>query len=244
MYLLLLAFLLAISTLLVGQTGPQLTANVVVDSVGITNDSLVSSEHLQQLRQEITKQQFGETAEIAQRARYELQKEGYFKADVTTSDSLVLSETPGQRIIAVTLRITEGQQYRLAGINFAHNSVFTSSQLRLAFPNGSASRVCPSNLYSFPAGLPRTLFGLFSRRGFGFRRHPWKAHCGVPIAGGSWRRSRSMNLGRRLPGRVSLPVAVPPVTLSDLANQSAFGFRVTTVAISNAPSTRAASEED
>ena len=79
MYLPLLVFLLAISSLLVGQTSSQLTANVAVESVRITNDSIVSSELLQQLREEITKRQYGEEAEIAERARYEMQKEGYFK---------------------------------------------------------------------------------------------------------------------------------------------------------------------
>jgi outer membrane translocation and assembly module TamA len=135
MYLLLLAFLFAISPLLVGQTDPQFPPKVVVENIGITNDSLVSSENLQQLREEITKQQYGKDAqdEIAERARYELQKEGYFKADVITSDLQLQNEAPGQRTVAVTLRINEGQQYRLEQINFVHNRVFASSQLRPAF---------------------------------------------------------------------------------------------------------------
>ena len=45
----------------------------------------------------------------------------------------MLNETPGQRTVAVTLRINEGQQYRLEQINFVHNRVFASSQLRQAF---------------------------------------------------------------------------------------------------------------
>ena len=135
MYRLLLAFLFSTSGLLIGQSGPAFTNNLVVENISITNDSLVSSEHLQQLRREITKQQYGENAEdeVAERARYELQKEGYFKADVTTSDVQVLNEAPGQRTVAVTLRISEGQQYRLKQIDFVHNRVFASSQLRQAF---------------------------------------------------------------------------------------------------------------
>ena len=135
MYPLLLAFLLAISPLLGGQTASKLSATLVVEDIRITSDSLVSSEHLQQLRQEIAKQQFGDNAkyEIASSARYELQKEGYFKCNVTTSDLEVVNETPGHSVVTVTLRIDEGQQYRLQQIRFVHNSVFASPQLRQAF---------------------------------------------------------------------------------------------------------------
>jgi len=135
MYFLLLAYLFSISPALVGQTAPQLTAKLVVQSIEITNDSLVSSEDLPRLQQEITKQQYDENGrdEIAARARYELQKEGYFKAEVTTSDLQVLNETPAQRTVAVTLRINEGQQYLLEQIKFTGNRVFASSQLRQVF---------------------------------------------------------------------------------------------------------------
>jgi Surface antigen variable number repeat len=133
MYLL-LAFLLSISTLLIGQAAPQ-SVKLSVASVGITSDSLVSSEHLQQIQQEIANREYPATAEdeIAQVARYELLKDGYFKAEVSISDVTVLSETPGQRTVTVTLQINEGQQYRLARITFKHNTVFPSSQLRQAF---------------------------------------------------------------------------------------------------------------
>lgn len=136
MYLLLLVFVFSISSLLVGQTDPHVTANLVVKSVEITNDSLVSSEHLHRLQQEITKHAYRESAQdkIAARARYELLKQGYFKADVSVSDLHVLSETPDQRTVAVTLRISEGQQYRLAQIDFSYNTAFASAQLRKAFP--------------------------------------------------------------------------------------------------------------
>ena len=135
MYLLLLAFVFSISTLLVGQTAPQFTAKLVVENIGITNDSLVSSKDLQRLQQEIAKQQYDQSGqdEIAARVRYELQKEGYFKAEVTTSDLQVLNETPAQRTVVVTLRINEGLQYRLEQINFTGNKAFASSQLRQVF---------------------------------------------------------------------------------------------------------------
>ena len=135
MYLLLVTLLFSLSTLLAGQIAPQPTINVTVASVAIANDSLVSSENVQQIQQEITKDEYGTKAEdeIAGRVRSLLQKDGYFKAEVSTSDLQVLGETPGQRTVAVTLRIDEGRQYRLGRIAFINNAVFPSSQLRQRF---------------------------------------------------------------------------------------------------------------
>ena len=39
---------------------------------------------------------------------------GYFKAEVETVASQALNESPDSRTIAVTLRIREGEQYRVA----------------------------------------------------------------------------------------------------------------------------------
>jgi outer membrane translocation and assembly module TamA len=136
MRLRLLAFVLVGSTLLIGQSVPPSSAKiVVVEDISVTNDSLVSSEHLKQLRQEITKQRYGQNAgnEIASLGRYELQEDGYFKANVEALDARVLTETPVQSTVAVTLRINEGRQYRLQTITFANNKTFSSSILRQAF---------------------------------------------------------------------------------------------------------------
>lgn len=135
MHPLLLGLLFACATPFVGQTAPPPSPKIVVEDISITNDSLVSSQHLQQLLREMANQQFDDNSddEIASRAKYELQREGYFKANVTTSDIQVMRETPTQKLVAVTLRIDEGRQYRLQQIKFDGNRVFTSSQLRQAF---------------------------------------------------------------------------------------------------------------
>lgn len=62
MHIRLLAFLLVSWTLFVGQAAPPPYAKIFVEDISLTSDSLVSSEHLQQLRQEITKQQYGQDA--------------------------------------------------------------------------------------------------------------------------------------------------------------------------------------
>ncbi len=120
--------------LLVAQT-PKASPRTIVEQISVTNDSLVSSEHLQQVEQEIRKQDYEDDAanEIARRAKYELQKDGYFKAETSTVDVQVLSESPFERSVSVTLRINEGQQYRLERITFKDNKVFPGSDLRHAF---------------------------------------------------------------------------------------------------------------
>ncbi len=130
-----LILLFANPALLVGKTDFHDSTKVVVEEIVVSNDSIVSSEHLQQLRQEITKHRYGDNAEdeIASRAVNELQTEGYFKAHVTTLDLRPLSETPDQRTVSATLRVEEGPQYRLHRIDFINNKVITSSQLRQAF---------------------------------------------------------------------------------------------------------------
>jgi outer membrane protein assembly factor BamA len=68
--------------------------------------------------------------EIAERARYTLQQDGYFKAEVRLANQLV---SPMQWTVAVTLGISEGRQYRLKEINFGSNGVFRAQQLRRQF---------------------------------------------------------------------------------------------------------------
>lgn len=107
----------------------------VLDDVSITSDSSVSSQHLQQIKDEVLARHYRGDApeEVAQRANYELRKDGYFKADTTAAHLKLMSETPLERHIAVTLSINEGQQYRLQQIVFEDNKAYTSSLLRQEF---------------------------------------------------------------------------------------------------------------
>jgi len=114
---------------------PAQCQRVVVESISATSDSAVSSQHLQQIEQEIRKRDYPRDGEreIAVRANFELLKDGYFQAETTAAGVQVLSDTPAQQTVAVTLRINEGRQYRLKEIVFQNNKVFTGSQLRARF---------------------------------------------------------------------------------------------------------------
>jgi outer membrane protein assembly factor BamA len=69
--------------------------------------------------------------EMVERARYGLQSEGYFKADVSLNDVHPIDLIGGT--IAVTLAIEEGPQFHLQQIGFSGSSKSPESQLRQQF---------------------------------------------------------------------------------------------------------------
>lgn len=116
------------------QTAPAAPpVRIKVQSVSLTNDSRISSEHLQLIEKQILHSRFRELPQIAQAAMRTLNMEGYMKpqAEVTAAD--VLNETAVLRTVAVTLRIREGEQYRLKTITFDKKMLFPEAQLRQAF---------------------------------------------------------------------------------------------------------------
>lgn len=128
----LLGFLLS-PVLLLAQSAINHIGEVTVASLDVTSGSAVSSEHLSQIAQEIEVRSYNpdQLEEIAERARYKLQREGYFKADVSLND--VRFSSPIGGTIAVMLAIKEGQQYRLKQITFSGNKELSASRLRQQF---------------------------------------------------------------------------------------------------------------
>ena len=118
------------------QTAPatRRVVSVMVQSVSLTNDSSISSEHLQLIEEQILLRPFAAIPQIAQAAMRKLNTEGYLKAQAEVTATDVLSETVVRRTVAVTLRIREGEQYRLKQITFEKNMLFPEAQLRQAFP--------------------------------------------------------------------------------------------------------------
>jgi outer membrane protein assembly factor BamA len=128
----LLGFLLS-PILLLAQSPLDHIGEVTVSSVDVTSDSAISSEHLSEITQEIEKHSYpsSQPEEIVEQARYRLQCEGYFNANVALND--VHTVNPISGTIAVTLAVQEGQQYHLRQIAFKGNKEFSESQLRLQF---------------------------------------------------------------------------------------------------------------
>lgn len=71
--------------------------------------------------------------EITQRVRFGLQTYGYFQAKVSDPSITVVTETPQQEVVDITLAVNEGQRYRLKDISFTGEKVFSSDELRAQF---------------------------------------------------------------------------------------------------------------
>jgi len=144
-----LGFLLSPAFLLAQSTSSHI-GRVTVDSVDVTSDSDVSSQHLLQITQEIEDHTYppSQEEEIVERARYRLQCEGYFEADVSLNDVQTLNQ--GDGTIAVTLAIREGRQYRLGQIRFTGNKELSESNPRQQFPIADGDIFAPTRYSSTP----------------------------------------------------------------------------------------------
>ena len=121
------------SGLLLAQAPADQAGRMTVGQVDVDPGSSVSPQGLRSIVEEIENDTYSlnQPEEIVERARYALQRYGYFKADVSLSSARPIS--PDQATIAVTLAIRKGQQYRLSEINFAGNQVVLESKLRSQF---------------------------------------------------------------------------------------------------------------
>ena len=135
---------------------------IKVQSVSLTNDSSISSDHLQVIQERILHSRFRELSQIAQAAVGRLNAEGYWKvqAEITAAD--VLNETALLRTVAVTMRIREGEQYRLKNVTFANKMLFQEAQLRQAFTINDGEVASDEKIQ---AG-ERTLCDLYATKGY------------------------------------------------------------------------------
>jgi outer membrane protein assembly factor BamA len=120
--------------LLAAQTPANQIGQVTVASVDVAPGSSVSPEHLHAVAEEIQSHSYPAkhfTDEITERARYTLQRDGFFQAQVRVSSTRTLR--PDQSNIAVTLAIREGRQFRLSQITFTGNTAALTSELRSQF---------------------------------------------------------------------------------------------------------------
>ena len=133
---------------------PPQRLGVVVQSVSLTSDSSISSENLRRIESKLHFLGYppdpGRFMENI--ARRELESNGYFKEEVTTAATEVKNETATRRYIAATLRIREGEQYRLKQIKFENNKVISATELGTRFPLRTATS--PTTTKSSRASAP------------------------------------------------------------------------------------------
>jgi Surface antigen variable number repeat len=145
------------------QTAPPTRhLSMKVQSVSLSNDSSISSEHLQLIEKRILLSRFFGTQQIAQAAMEKLNTEGYWRAQAEVTATDVLNESAVLRTVAVALRIREGEQYRLRQITFEKSMLFPEAQLRQAFPINDGEIVSEDKLQEGE----RTLRGLYATKGY------------------------------------------------------------------------------
>ena len=135
---------------------------IKVQSVDLTNDSIISSEHLQAIQERIVRSRFREIPQIAQAAVNKLNTDGYWKAQAEVTATDVLNETAVMRTVAVTIRIREGEQYRLQKVTFENKMPFQEAQLRQTFPLNDGEVASDEKI---EAG-ERTLRDLYATKGY------------------------------------------------------------------------------
>lgn len=150
------------SGLLLAQVPADQAGRITVRDVDVEPVSSVSPEHLRAIVEEIESYTYprNQPEEIVERARYALQRYGYFKADVSMSDTRPVS--PDQATIAVTLAIREGRQYRLSEITFAGNKALLESDLRSQFAIANGEVFDVENIRQGLEGIRR----LYASRGY------------------------------------------------------------------------------
>jgi outer membrane translocation and assembly module TamA len=111
---------------------PEITVrNLTLD----TSPGVLPADTQQQIIRSVQGQTYKHSylVEITQRVRFGLQTYGYFQAKVSDPSITVVTETPQQEVVDITLAVTEGQQFRLKDILFTGEKAFPAEQLRVQF---------------------------------------------------------------------------------------------------------------
>ena len=136
--------LFAFGTLLIGVCVAAQTSapepDIVVGSVTLNGVSKMSPADQQQIIQDVESHRYSHRApsavanEVAQRVHWALETRGYFKSRVGEPEIRVVSLTPLQETIAISLTVNEGERYRLDTVTFEGVKAFPEQELRRLFP--------------------------------------------------------------------------------------------------------------
>jgi len=137
----LVALFLSSCLLTVGQEQPS-TASPLVHSLNLNTVHALSTAEQRRIVQDILNQvgtrryrddrEFFD--EIAERVRFEFQTLGYFKVFVKEPAITVIRRDDDRKVVDIDIHVNEGDQYRLKQIRFKNGAVFSSTELRAAFP--------------------------------------------------------------------------------------------------------------
>jgi outer membrane protein assembly factor BamA len=72
--------------------------------------------------------------EVGERLRDAWQEQGYFNAKLVPKLTRTLEDSPGKRVVALTVDVEAGHQYLLGEIDFRQVTQFSAAELRSLFP--------------------------------------------------------------------------------------------------------------
>ena len=124
---------LALSLLIFTSLFTHASGDVVLEPI-LKNVEGVPSADLNAIIQDLNKRKYSDLDELVEQVRFAFQKRGYFKVQV--GDPIVPTGTDlgDKKAIRVNLVVKAGGKYRLRDIRFSSSSVFSASELRVAFP--------------------------------------------------------------------------------------------------------------
>jgi TonB family protein len=120
------------------QDRPKDGSQITISDLNIEGAQLLSVADQEQIVTSLIQRSYtgnvdGVTSEVLERVRAAWQDRGYFKVEVTGDAKMITSNAVSGRI-ALTVHVSEGQQYRLGHITFKNNTFLRAKALRDIFP--------------------------------------------------------------------------------------------------------------
>jgi hemolysin activation/secretion protein len=109
---------------------------VTLRNLTLVNRTQLPVTDYEQIVQEIESRRYesDSLSEFSDRIRYALQERGYFRPEVGEAEITVISETPAEKVVDVSVRVNAGSLYRLDSIVLEGYKAFPPEQLRAQFP--------------------------------------------------------------------------------------------------------------
>lgn len=110
-----------------------------IEKLTIVHGDKLSPENEEFVTQDVKSHQYKTStmaSEIGERVRYAMQRRGYFKVFVHDPIVTVLTKDTDPEIVDVSVKVDEGDIYRLKNIGFTNTLVFTPPELRSQFQIG------------------------------------------------------------------------------------------------------------
>jgi outer membrane protein insertion porin family len=109
---------------------------IVIRNLTLIHSDKLSTADEEFVVQEVKSHNYKSTnvSEIAERVRYGFQRCGYFKVIVHDPAFTIVIRDSGSETVDVSVKVDEGEVYRLKEITFPNTSIFSARELRSQFP--------------------------------------------------------------------------------------------------------------